>query len=276
MRFCARWSNQLKHEADFNELIIRFKPDKLPELVKFLKSHSMQRIVIEIEDAEQFMKMNSIAIFKDIKFKYHCDNFVLRAPDFYNHSISPEFAHELAAASIPYYFNTVVSDFDTLQGFIRMGVHDVLIGNEIGFELKALAEVAEETGVWLRAYPNVAQSRWAGTPAEKCFFIRPEAALAYGEIIDVFEFYQNGDSRTNPDVLYDIYAGHGKWSGSLDELIMYFDKHVDSRDLMTEFDAVRMRCGKKCYKGASCRICDRAIDLAAAMEENNIILNMRP
>lgn len=276
MRFCARWSNQLKHQADFNELIIKFKPDKLPELVKFLKAHYMQRIVIEIENAEQFMKINSIAIFTDVKDKYHCDNFVLRAPDFYNHSISPEFAAELRDADIPFFYNTVISDFDTLNGMIKMGVSDVLIGNNMGFELAAVAEVAKANNIYVRAYPNVAQSQWGDTPAIRCFFVRPEAALAYGELIDVFEFFQNGDTRTNPDVLYDIYAGAGKWSGSLDELIMYFDKHLDSRDVVPDFDMIRVRCGKKCQKGSGCRICDRTIDLANAMEENNILFNQRP
>lgn len=232
----------------------------------------MQRIIIDVENVEQFEKMRVVDIFTDIINKYHCNNFTIRVPEFYNKSISLELAAELKDANIPFYYNTIVSDFDTLQGFISKGVSDVLIGNSLGFELAAVSLVCKNANVYVRAYPNVAQSTWSDSHAIKCFFVRPEAALPYDEFIDVYEFYQNDNSRTNPDVLYEVYAQIGKWAGNLDELIMYFDKPLDSRSLMPEFDIIRTRCGKKCYKGSGCRICDNALELALTMRENDLFI----
>lgn len=287
MKFCAKWTRDLKHEKDFDELIIKWEGiEQAPALVVFLKEHHLQRIIIDVLDAEKFMDQKGDRIFRDVLYKYDCENFTLRFPDWFNHSISPEFAKILTERRIPFYFNTVVSDFDVLYGMYGFGVSDILVGNNMGFSLRQIYSTIKHldevngTETFIRVYPNVAQSEWADTPAIKQFFVRPEAAYQYGggpdQCVDVFEFYQiDGNTRTDADTLYNIYAGSGSWAGPLSELILYFDKDIDNSGIIPDFDTARHHCQKRCHGGSAaaipCHICDNVAMLANSMAEEGRI-----
>lgn len=272
MKFSAKWHSALKHEKDFNELIIKFKEDKFPQLISFLKKHQYQRIVISIEDISD--KRFTLSAFQDVKNRYKCNNFALRLPDYYV-SDQDDVAQFCKSQNIDFFYNTVANDFSQLNGLIAAGVSDVLIGNDLGFYLPQVKNIATESGVLVRAYPNIAQSTWAATPIEKKFFIRPEIALAYSEFIDIYEFFQLPDNElSNPDVLYDVYALQGEWSGDLSELILNFNASIDSRCFSSDADLMRAKCGKRCFKKESgCKICESAFELAKAMKENKYFFN---
>ena len=171
----------------------------------------------------------------------------------------------LKEKEIPVFFSTLVHSWDVLTGLADMGVSDIYIVEELGFELASAAAVLHERGIQIRCYPNVAQSAHPDVPDIKKFFIRPEDVELYEQYVDVFEFY--GD---NNNLYYKIYAKDKKWFGDLSEIIFHFDKNLDSRCVVPQFAEVRSRCGKKCMKGSPCRICEKVDRLAGTMQENGL------
>ena len=185
MKFSAKWHSALRHEKDFDELIIKFKEDKFPQLISFLKKHQYQRIIISIDDEIKDERF-TLSAFLDVKNRYKCNNFAIRLPDYFVNS-QTDVARFCFSNEIDFFYNTIASDFSQLNGLLEFGVSDVLIGNDLGFYLPQVKNIVSGRGARVRAYPNIAQSTWDTTPAEKRFFIRPEVALAYSEFIDVYE-----------------------------------------------------------------------------------------
>jgi hypothetical protein len=168
-----------------------------------------------------------------------------------------------------FYFKDYVRDWDTLHGFISLGVSDMMIVEELGFDLIKVSGVAWEHDIQIRVMPNVAQSSWNQTPALKKFFIRPEDVDIYESYVDVFEFFGQKDKQ---DTYYRIYEIDKKWFGDLSEVIISFDEHLDSRYLLPSFANRRASCGKRCLKGYPCQICEANADLAKVLEENNLLI----
>lgn len=280
MKIACRWNDSLKHEMEFNELIIDFKMDFLPEMVKFLKNHNLQRIVINFpnfQEMDENIKEKIPTIFEDVINKYHSNNFTLRFPSLYElEQEEVEWINEKCAA-VPYYFNTLVDDWDTLIGSAQMGVSDVLVVNSLGFSLgKVRAAIGPDINI--RVYPNIAQSKFAQNRFPQ-FYIRPEGLMLYDDAIDVIEIYQlpydNPEyTRTDPDTLFEIYMQDGKWFGELKELILHLNENIYSPSLPVEFDTYRINCDKKCTHHESrrkCTLCQRFITLSNTMKDNELI-----
>lgn len=250
---------------EIDEIFIQYKSNN-EALEKFIEKFKEKRILIKLtfEDLVEFID-NSIQVdfIKAVIDKYEA-NVAIILPE-YEFDGSKKVFDIFKEKEIPVFFSTMVHSWDVLTGLADMGVSDIYIVEELGFELDKAAAVLHERGIQIRCYPNVAQSAHPNIPDIKKFFIRPEDVERYARYVDVFEFY--GD---NNNLYYKIYAKDKKWFGDLSEIIFDFNKSLDSRCVVTQFAEVRSRCGKKCMKGSPCKICEKVDRLAETMQENGL------
>ena len=265
MKYCVEFAKDFHYMDEIDECFIQYRNNNTA-LEKFVEKFKEKRILIKLafEDFKDFIDDSlQIDVFKEIRNKYKANiGFIL--PD-YELDGSKKVFDILKENNFPAFFSTMVHSWDVLIGLANMGVSDIYIVEELGFELVNAAAVLHDRGIQIRCYPNVAQSAHPDIPDIKKFFIRPEDVDRYSRYVDVFEFY--GD---NDNFYYKIYAEDKKWFGDLSEIIFNFNKSLDSRCIVTQFAEVRSRCGKKCMKGSICKICEKVDKLAETMQENGL------
>lgn len=261
MRFCILYHPKLKSLAEkVDELCIRYNP-KDTSLVEFMNRYPKKRFILWVDKLEKW----ELTKFVQIKEAVPEIDFTVKFA--YGDGAEAAFT-QAKEAGIPAFFDLLVKDWDTLNGLLDMGVSDMYITENLGFELDLVAQKAHSRGAKLRTFPNICQSSWSGTDPLKTFFIRPEDAEVYSEYIDCYEFFVEKDKQ-NINVLYKVYAKDKKWFGDLQEIILGFNRPLDSRGLFGTFAEKRIKCGKKCMKGKSgCQLCDRYAELAQTMNEH--------
>ena len=265
MKYCVEFAKSFNYIDEIDEIFIQYKSNNRA-LEKFIEKFKEKRILIRLnfEDLDEFIDSSiQVDFIKAVIDKYEA-NVAIVLPEYKfdgNRKVFDIFKEK----GVPVFFSTMVHSWDELIGLANMGVSDIYIVEELGFELASAAAVLHERGIQIRCYPNVAQSAHPDVPDIKKFFIRPEDVELYEQYVDVFEFY--GD---NNNLYYKIYAKDKKWFGDLSEIIFHFDKSLDSRCVVPQFAEVRSRCGKKCMKGSPCRICEKVDRLAETMQENGL------
>ena len=288
MRYCVplfrnyQFSNKIK---DVDEFLIRYRPTD-ETLFEFLETYPNKRIILSIEDREEkvqdygkfqptLLRVDTVSMesqlhrfdIENIHDKY--PNLVLRL----GHIPEQKYLDWLKERNIPYFFSTLVRDWDTLNYYVGLGVTDIYIVEALAFELDKVRNITK--GINIRCLPNVAQCSVPKTEAPyynlspmKDFFIRPEDVSVYEPYVDVLEIWGWEDSRAA--TLYDIYAHDKKWYGQLNEIIFGLDSKIDSRFVIPRFANYRIKCGKRCLKGVNCDICNNIERLAEILEENNL------
>lgn len=265
MKYCVEFAKSFNYIDEIDEIFIQYKSNNRA-LEKFIEKFKEKRILIKLnfEDLDEFIDSSiQVDFIKAVIDKYEA-NVAIVLPEYKfdgNRKVFDIFKEK----GVPVFFSTMVHSWDELIGLANMGVSDIYIVEELGFELVDAAAVLHERGIQIRCYPNVAQSAHPDVPDIKKFFIRPEDVEQYEQYVDVFEFY--GDSN---NLYYKIYTKDKKWFGDLSEIIFDFNKNLDSRCIIPEFAEVRSRCGKKCMKGSACRICEKVDRLAKTMQENGL------
>lgn len=246
-----------------DEILLEYNRKNL-KIIDYIKEHSNQRIILNISNLDEALQYKEIeklnAIYVENKL-----NFSIKLPN-YNEKIK----NLLPNLQVPFFFDWIITDWDELLGYIQLGVSDVYIGDNLGFELDKVAEIAHQNNVQIRVFPNVAQSSWKETPGLKKFFIRPEDVTFYSDYVDVFEFW--GTDLKKQEIFYKIYSKQ-EWFGSLNEIIYELNEELDSRYIIPRFAEKRIRCKKECLKGGKCQICDRIKELSHTLEEAHIIVD---
>ena len=147
-----------------------------------------------------------------------------------------------------------------------LGVSDVFVSGELGFDLERVKWYADLNNIKIRCYVNVSQSMWKAGDGFKDFYIRPEDIDFYGNYIDTIEFYNSVD---NQNVLYEIYFKDKEWNGNLREIIKGLKLDINNYYILgPEFGRRRSQCNKDCIKGERCELCDRLADLAKSLEDS--------
>lgn len=267
MKYCIKYKKNFVYMDDIDEIIINFNY-KDTSLLKFLYSYQDKQIIIRIKDEKEFIENDYIKIFKAFEE-------LKQPPKNYRFLLEPQMKelYKLIKETLnaPAFFLAFVNDWDTLWGYINLGVSDIYITESLGFEIDKVASILHERGITVRAFPNVCQSSWKDTDCLKTFFIRPEDVYNYEPYIDVLEFF---DSTERQNVLYKIYAKDKKWFGSLQELISGFNYEFDSRFIPPEFALRRIGCGKKCLKNSNCKFCEKAYELSKVLKQNNLMFKI--
>lgn len=256
MKYCFNYNENTEHMKYINnadEWTIKYN-SKDNTLLKFLDLHKDKRINLYIEEEvpEELL--------------YELSN---RYPNLYFKLNMIKYFNKDKKYNFNFFFDTLINNWDMLIGLLEYGVTDVYIVENLGFELKRVAEIASLYNVQIRVYPNVAQSSFNETPALKKFFIRPEDINEYDEYIDVIEFF---DSDNKIDTYYKIYAIDKKWFGKLNEIILNFNSEIDNRYIIPRFYQKRVSCEKKCLKGYPCTRCDNIEQLADTLKEAKLIV----
>ena len=243
---------------EVDQFTIDFK-NKKDKLVDFLNNFAINhRVNIRIPYDITETEINILIAIHETK-KY---NIAILYTWYYNENETIE--QKVKNAGIPFYYSYLISNWDELIGFCNIGVSDVFITNQLGFELDKVSEVLSEKGIQIRAYANVSQEGW-NQDGVKGFYIRPDDVAFLSNFIDVIEFY---DSIDRQNILYTIYFHDGKWVGNLQEVIKGLKVPVYNYYIMDGYIERRFKCGKRCLKGNHCNYCYRAIELAQTLKDN--------
>ena len=256
--FCLNYYPSQKYFQNVDELKIKYRrADRtLPD---FLEKYKDKSIVIDVSDS--FEDIDAILL-KELNEKYNNIKIIF---DFYNE----DFLTRAKNYNIPFFFINPVTTIDQLHGFLNFHPTDMYICEELGFSLDKIGKLLHDNNIKVRVYPNICQSSFSKTPSIKTFFIRPEDISVYSAFVDVFELIAD---EKRQQVLFKIYQ-QGKWFGKIKDLIPTYKGELDSKYILSSFGEIRCKCGKRCmYKPESCSICDRFLELADTLKENNIIV----
>jgi hypothetical protein len=269
MKYCVE--DYVNLSTEFKELVdeitIYYQNMVTPELIEFLDNNRHRRVNLFIAEEEEFFKKNQYkviaAIYEEQKYNISL---------LFNNYNEEKYIEYLSQKRIPFFYKDNINNWDTLVGMLELGVSDVYIVEDLGFDIINVAERVHSYNAQVRVFPNVAQSAWKNTPAIKKFFIRPEDMPLYEGLVDVCEFF--GKSR-DFSVYYKIYAVDKEWFGLLDEIIIGFDGNLDGRYIIPNFGECRVKCGKKCVQRGKCQICDRIDHLSKNLEASGFYIDMK-
>lgn len=261
MNYCIQYHKSFRYLDKINEIIITYK-DKEITVVDFLKTIDENiRVILDISQTKVDIDSNlqcflaARGVHKNLAIKISLDN-KDAAMDLYEHNI-------------PFFFDTLVDNWDTVISFIKYNVSDIYIVNELGFELKDIAELCHNNKVKVRVFPNVAQtsSKINNIDTIKSFFIRPEDIELYEPYVDVCEFFGPLDRQS---VLYDIYTDK-RWHGNLEQLIIGLKTSINNKNIIPAFGEKRVNCKKKCYQN-NCALCDKILLFVNQLDKANLEL----
>lgn len=256
-----------KYAEDWDEVIIRFK-DQWRELDKFLQSVGDKRVVLEVEDIENF----DYKAFNAMREKYAAnDLFAALASDSHDSAERKLILAQLQNRVAAWFVTKPVTTWTELHVLYSLGAKQVYIAEELAFELKDVAKFCHDRDMKIRVYPNVAQAPRNDASDMTKFFIRPEDLHLYEGIIDIIEFWSE-DSKQN--TFRKIYQ-RGEWYGSLNELIKSFSTKVDNRCVAPIFGKSRLNCGLRCLRKGTCHICQRTKLLADRMKDKDLIFKRK-
>lgn len=271
--FCLNFKRGRKYLDVVDEIIIKYHPSE--NLLNFLIQHRDQRVILDIEDKKNFFDTYGVETLAAIKINVdNPDNWVLRLPKILDNdmSLDKDEIDRLRKTNLPFFFNEYIDRWDILEGYLNLGVTDVYIVNELGFELDKVSNVAHEHNTKVRVFPNIAQSSWFLTPDLKKFFIRPEDIEDYEKYVDVFEIFE-AQEPIIAETLYKAYAIDKQWYGKLEEIIGDFHTNLDGRFLHPRWVGRRVKCGKKCLKGSMCDMCNTIAGLGESLEKAGIVVS---
>lgn len=264
MNICMPYKQGFSYYDKLDEVIINYNSQD-EELINFLQENQDKKIDLII-NTKTFIENNDIVVFKKIQESYPQFDFsfvFIDPKDEDTLSLIQKLKENYIKYN--YFFKFVACDWDQFLGLIELGVSEIYIGENLGFDIVSVAETAKELNIKIRAYPNIAQSSWGKSKSPlKNFFIRPEDVEMYSPYIDTLEFF--GKQRL--ETYYRIYFIDKKWDGDLKDLIIGLDQSVPNNCILSIEN--RLTCGKRCLKNNNCNICDRLVDLADSLKNNNL------
>lgn len=267
MKYCFNYNvnPNFKYMEEMAEVEFTYHHANVKVMDFLNKIKDNQRVIFRIVEDLDEEQLKRFSMFKE---SFPNLNFACSLPE-YKEEHSREMFRILAAAGVPAFFHTLVSDWTMLNAMKNMGVSDIYLVEDICFELDKAAKVLHEAGIQIRVFPNICQSSVpvTETAALKTFFIRPEDVVIYAPYVDVMEFFGEPDRIK---IYYEIYAKNKRWLGPLNEMVIDLTDSVDSRGLSHLFAERRIKCGKRCMKGSSCDLCTRFADLSAIMLANDM------
>lgn len=272
MKYCTVYHQHLKAPKAADEIIINYTND-IKNLISFLLNKcSRQRVIIQIIDFENFIKVKEIEKIKIIKQTYPDLNFALLIPSIFGPLSTTADKEKVRLIQIcqenkiPYFTEDRCGTWDKFYILSQLGVTDIYVVEALGFNLPTVSKIAHSRSISLRTFANVAQFSVAPLPAKLHFFIRPEDIPFYSQYIDTIEFFKGKEL----DVLYDIYTKDERWGGNLQEIINGLPEPIYSNYLFPGWPDRRIECDRKCMKGDNCSLCDNYISIANQLKEMDI------
>lgn len=266
MKYCIDYKRGTTIINKVDEINIFCDHTSIYNVIDYIYNHPNQRTNIKLHDKKEIMDYNLIDQLCQLVEELPENDIALVFPKFDKDYIDRLHTNN---SKIKFFFDVLIREWETLNYFIKLGVSDVYIIEQLCFELKDVAEFAHKNNVQVRTFPNISQKTMDATPAIKGFFIRPEDIPFYEEYIDVLEFFDM--TKKSIETLLKIYTETKKWYGDLKELIIGLDCEFDSRFITPRFCERRLNCQRKCLKGKSCNFCDNVQELATTLKKNGIM-----
>ena len=283
MKYCVQYRNDLTCLDKVDEIRIKHFPKASIDSYKALfdqypKAKFVIQINPETQDIDKTINFFSI-LQQDIDIH---NKFCLAIEDkfAYLEELHGYSSLQAMEQNLPYFSLTPVSDWETLIYFISLGVSEVYIVNNFGFELKEIYEylhTSPNPPVKIRCFPNIAQSLWNYADITS-FFIRPEDVSIYEPYIDTLEIFDSPAASvagTRIDTTFEIYK-EGKWEGRLSDLILYYKPTAATQDIYNHllpsfFGYRRLQCRRECQHRGRCSSCKNACIIAKTDERTHHI-----
>lgn len=263
MKYCLNYNIKSKLMNEIDEIKILFNKKNISSLIDFIKEHQKQRIILNLETKFDNDIKEIVSIIKENNLKIticFSNSFI---------EITEADLALLTENNIPYFFHTFVTDWETLNYMVNIGVSDIYIMEDLCFNLKDVQKITSQHNIKIRTYPNLCQLKYEKTYDLVSFFIRPEDVNLYEGYIDVLEFF--GD-REKQEEYYNIYKKEQKWFGKLNEIIIGMNNDIDNRFIIPRFGEKRLSCGRKCFKGGNCDMCKTIYDLSKQLEKGKLLV----
>lgn len=247
MRYCLRYTRKTEHLFS-DEIIVRYSEKySLEDLKNFIARHLSQRIILDVREYRPDFTIPSTVT---VMLSYEDRDYI---PTLYEDCVK-------------YFFAEIADSWDILTSMINLGVSDVRIGNELGFDMERVSAYCNKKNVNVRVFCNICQTN-AMLPVDTftSFFIRPEGIHCYENLVDTCEFFCNIEREA---AIYKIYKDE-IWHGKLKEIILSLDSDVRSDAIPTVFDVTRINCGKACLRDR-CKVCENILSLAKTLDDNGI------
>lgn len=245
MKFCIPYYSSFRYFDVIDEIILQYSEHN-ENIVEFVISHynENQRVIVDITSKLLESNINNmIPILKKLQQEHK--NMVVKT--------NSKTYKELREGALQYFFTDFCRTDDEVYAFIKQGVSDVYIVENLAFNLREMGEYCHKKHVNVRVIPNMAQyakgqKEWIPAPCK--FFIRPEDIDKYEPYVDVFEFVAPGDRLS---VLFKIYKSK-QWLGDLDKLIIGLGEEFLNNGLIPNFGIERTKCKHRCMR-EQCFLC---------------------
>lgn len=265
MKYCFDYTRRSEVLHLLDEINIKFDPEDIDVLFEYMQEHKHQRINARITDINHIFDYNLIEKFEYFKSEHQNIDFAIILPKY-----DLNLAQICKEKDIKFFFDIVVREWETFNTFLSAGVSDIYLVEQMMFEIQDAAAAAHKKGVKVRTFPNIAQKRYDETKSLKSFFIRPEDIYLYEGLVDVMELYTMDE--INQDVIFEIYKDDNIWWGPLKEIIVGLDNSIDGKYIIPRFGERRLNCGRKCFKGKICDVCDTVEQLSKNLEKSGIFI----
>lgn len=265
MKYCFNYTRRSEVLHLLDEINIKFNPEELDVIFNYMLEHPHQRINAKIIEQQYVFKYDLLEKFENFKEEYPNIDFAIILPKY-----DLNLAQLCQQKELQFFFDVVVRDWETFNTFINAGVSDIYLVEQMMFEIKDAAVAAHKAGVKIRTFPNIAQRRYEETSSIKCFFIRPEDIHLYEGLVDVMDIYTI--EEINQDVVFEVYKDDKVWWGQLKELIVGLNNDIDGRYIIPRFGERRLNCGRKCFKGQRCDVCETVEQLSKNLEKAGMII----
>lgn len=260
MNYCITYSKENKNAINqVEELLIQYNESK--DFLECLLQYPEKRIIIAFDN----IPLNK-EILKNI-IKINQENKKIQIALRLSQNSEKDLIDEILKNKINFFINYYAYNLDIFLGLAEMGVSDIYITEDLGFNLENVKKIAIEKNIKIRAFPNIAQSAWTRIEDYKKFFIRPDDVKFYSQYIDVLEII-----TVNENTVLDIYKGLKTWNGKLNEIIIGIQSDIDNRTIIPNFASFRYSCKKKCNENR-CEICKHIFELSDTLTSKELIIS---
>lgn len=270
MNYCIRYNNKSEQLDNVQEVSIVYDGQD-QSLVDYLSVNCYVRTILRVQDVAKFLENEEWRKLNAIRRQYPSYKFAVCFCVGNELDSARPVLEALDTLSFEWFIDAPIKDWDQLRTAAAIGVSDVYIAEELGFEMPQVYKFCHSHNIKVRVYPNIAQSSTTLIPNIRAFFIRPEDIDVYASYIDCLEFYGPIEKQ---DVLLRIYRETKIWPYDLSVLILGLPS-INSALIKKDFGLQRLDCGKICLRNGGCDICGHVAALSKLAKENNIAIKYK-
>lgn len=254
-----RYKNDLYNDiaSEFNILFFQSK-NKIEKLIEFVQEYPEKKINISFPEGVNISIVDSInAVSNNIYIRLKASD-LMAVKDLKNKNIKFFFDYDVP-----------VTNYTNLDAFIRLGVSDIYIADDLCYNMKELSHYCQEKNVKIRFCLNhIPSTSFDKDINPRSPIFRPEDIKELNKYIDVFEFDCGKPyDWTKFDVLYRTWFVNKHWHGALFEINEDIGINFHNDAVYPSLNKVKMNCGRRCNQRISnhCKKCDQWISIAESL-----------